>query len=393
MSWEEIAFGELLTVKHGWAFKSQHFEDDGPFVLVTPGNFFEEGGFKLRPGKDRSYSGEFAPEYLLGEGDLIVAMTEQSPGLLGSTALIPEAGRFLHNQRIGLIRVKDEQRTCKSFLYYLFNTSPVRGQIDGSATGTKVRHTAPERIYRVRAMVPELSVQKRIVQILSAYDELIENNRKRIILLEMTARLLYREWFLHFRFPGHETVNFVEGMPEGWKISSLGDLVLNFDRLRIPMSVMEREQRQGPYPYHGAAGVLDFVDGFIFDGRYLLLGEDGTVITKDGHPMLQLVQGKFWVSNHAHVLQGEMISTEYLWCCLNSYQISGHVTGVAQPKITQKNMNRIPITLPGAETAAAFDAQIKPIVDQIFSLRSQNTQLTKARDLLLPRLMDGRVPV
>ena len=155
---------------------------------------------------------------MLNEGDLIIAMTEQGPGLLGSSALIPDGGKYLHNQRLGLIQVIDNKALDKYFLYYRFNTRSVRGQISGSATGTKVRHTAPERIYRVKIAVPKnVKQQRRIASILSAYDDLIENNRRRIQLLEQAARLLYKEWFVHLRFPDHEHIKIKDGVPEGWE--------------------------------------------------------------------------------------------------------------------------------------------------------------------------------
>ena len=218
MSWHEIVLGDAIHVKHGFAFKSQYFSDSGEFVVLTPGNFNEEGGFRLRPAKDRFYTGDIPEDYVLDGGDLIVAMTEQGPGLLGSSALIPEGGKYLHNQRLGLIQEIDNKTLDKRFLYYLLNTRPVRGQISGSATGTKVRHTAPERIYRVKVTVPtDINQQIRIASILSAYDGLIENNRRRIQLLEQAARLLYKEWFVRLRFPGHEHVRVKDGVPEGWE--------------------------------------------------------------------------------------------------------------------------------------------------------------------------------
>jgi len=151
MSWHQITLGDAIHVKHGFAFKGQYFSDSGEYVVLTPGNFNEEGGFRLRPSKDRFYTGDIPEDYVLDEGDLIVAMTEQGPGLLGSSALIPDGGKYLHNQRLGLIQDLDNTVLDKKFLYYLFNTGAVRGQISGSASGTKVRHTAPERIYRVKA--------------------------------------------------------------------------------------------------------------------------------------------------------------------------------------------------------------------------------------------------
>ena len=148
-------------------------------------------------------------------------MTEQGPGLLGSSALIPRGGKYLHNQRLGLVDKIDTDTLDKHYLYYLFNTKAVRAQLSGSATGTKVRHTAPERIYRVKVSVPtDVQLQSRIASVLRAYDDLIENNRRRIRLLERRARLIYEEWFVRLRFPGHEHVRIVDGVPDGWKVTS-----------------------------------------------------------------------------------------------------------------------------------------------------------------------------
>ena len=189
------------------------------------------------------------------------------------------------------------------------------------------------------------------------------------------------------------TTRSLDGVPKKWTLQVLGDIVENFDRNRKPLSVLEREQRPGKYPYHGAAGILGRIDGFLFDGRYLLVGEDGTVATAQGTPMLQLVQGQFWVSNHAHVLQGGLISTGFAYCFLSQYQIGGHVTGVAQPKLTQANFNRISVLVPGEVLRNSFEEIIAPIIDQIFALRAEISKLEKARDLLLPRLMDGRLGI
>lgn len=109
--------------------------------------------------------------------------------------------------------------------------------------------------------------------------------------------------------------------------------------------------------------------------------------------MLQLVEGKFWVSNHAHVIKGDAVSTEFLYCLLTFYQISGHVTGVAQPKLTQANLNRIPVIIPSKSLQELFQEFVAPIFKLQFSLKAQNEQLRAARDLLLPRLMSGEIAV
>ena len=199
--WRNCKLGDLLHVKHGFAFLGEHFATTGTHVVLTPGNFLEEGGFKEKAEKAKWYNGPIPDDYVLNRGDLIVAMTEQAEGLLGSSALVPLSGLYLHNQRLGLIHIRDQKQADQNFIYYLFNSKPVRQQIRGSASGTKIRHTAPSRIADVKVKVPPLPVQQRIAGILSAYDELIENSQRRIKILESMARALYREWFVHFRFP------------------------------------------------------------------------------------------------------------------------------------------------------------------------------------------------
>ena len=248
-------------------------------------------------------------------------------------------------------------------------------------------------IRRIVLPFPEPEEQLDIVSILSAYDDLFSNNRRRITLLEEAARLLYREWFVHFRFPGHKHVKIIDGLPDRWEWRTLGVVAENYDRKRVPLSVLDRDQRRGGFPYYGAAGILDYIDDYLFNGRYLLMGEDGTVITERGTPLLQLVEGKFWVNNHAHVLRGKDLSTEHLYCALNEYRIQGHVTGVAQPKITQKSMNRIPITVAPDNLRREFQDIVSPLFAQRFALETQNESLHRARDLILPRLMNGEIAV
>ena len=254
MSWHEMTLGEAIHVKHGFAFKSQYFSDSGDFVVLTPGNFNEKGGFRVRLSKDRLYAGDLPEEYVLNGGDIIVAMTEQGPGLLGSSAVVPESGKYLHNQRLGLIQDIDEKVLDKNFLYYLFNTRRVRGQISGSATGTKVRHTAPERIYQVKVVVPtDVNQQRKIASILMAYDDLIENNRMRIRLLEKAARMVYKEWFVDLRFPGHEQVRIKDGVPEGWKRRTLSDVLVELESGARPKGGAKQEG----IPSIGAENVVE----------------------------------------------------------------------------------------------------------------------------------------
>ena len=126
----------------------------------------------------------------------------------------------------------------------------------------------------------------------------------------------------------------------------VGELVVNFDRKRKPLSGRQREKMKGIYPYYGAACIFDYINDYIFDGEYILLGEDGTVVNSDGTPVLQRISGKSWVNNHAHVLSNsEIIDFDYLYYVLKNTNFSGAVTGAVQPKISQANMNAVEVEI------------------------------------------------
>jgi len=325
-------------------------------------------------------------------GDVLV--TTEAP--MGQVAAIRSTAEIALAQRLILLRA-DSTVLDQDFLLYSMQTPAVQNQLRARATGTTVLGIKQSELRKVLLPAPALRIQQSVGRALRAFDDLIENNRRRIEILEEMARLLYREWFVHFRFPGHAAVELVDSelgpIPEGWDARTLGEVAENFDRKRVPLSKMQRAKKQGSYPYYGAAKIFDYVDDFIFDGEYLLLGEDGTVVDGVGGPLLQLVKGKFWCNNHAHVLKGTAASTRRLWCALHAYPIAGHVTGAAQPKITQANMNRIPIVVPDAETSKKFDEAVDPMIDLWFNLERQNGVLREARDLLLPRLVSGELDV
>lgn len=144
------------------------FSDKGDYVLLTPGNFFEEGGYRDRGEKQKYYTGEIPKGYVLKKDDLLIAMTEQAPGLLGSPIIIPESDLFLHNQRLGLIIHKDNYKVDTKFLFYLFNTKRIRSLIHKSASGVKVRHTSPTKVLEITAIIPPLAEQHSIVAKLDA---------------------------------------------------------------------------------------------------------------------------------------------------------------------------------------------------------------------------------
>jgi type I restriction enzyme S subunit len=199
---------------------------------------------------------------------------------------------------------------------------------------------------------------------------------------------------LYDLFPDRLVESELGEIPEGWEVTDFGSVSTCFDNRRIPLSSREREKRKGTIPYYGATSVMDYVDEAIFDGIYLLLGEDGSVLKPDSTPFIQYIWGKAWVNNHAHVLQGANgISTEQLMLSISSQNISAYVTGAVQPKLNQKNMNSIPFLKANDEINSQFAELIAPLFSQYRSLVEESRTLAQLRDTLLPKLISGEIRV
>lgn len=183
-------------------------------------------------------------------------------------------------------------------------------------------------------------------------------------------------------------------IPDDCHLGTVSEIIDLHDSKRIPLSNRERTDLDKIYPYYGATSVMDYVDKYIFDGIYLLLGEDGTVVDSKGFPILQYVEGKFWVNNHAHILTGKNgFSVELLYLLFSLTNVQSIVTGAVQPKISQANLKNISIIIPSKSELNEFDAIIQPIFAQIRTLRDENNKLISLRDTLLPKLMSGKLDV
>ena len=207
---------------------------------------------------------------------------------------------------------------------------------------------------------------------------------------------LFKSWFIDFEpFKGGKFVDSELGkIPEGWDAVNLLDVSVLFDKRRKPLSGQQRQKMEKLYPYYGATSIMDYVDDYIFDGVYLLMGEDGSVVKSNGSPYLQYVYGKFWPNNHAHVMQGKNgYSTEMLWCLLDLTNVSSIVTGAVQGKISQQSMQKIKVPLPTQEVCDRFNIIINPIFAEIRLLSESSMRLSVLRDTLLPKLMSGEIDV
>ncbi len=214
--WRSRKLSELIAIRHGFAFKSEFFSERGKYALLTPGHFNETGGFRDVGSSQKYYTGDFPKEYLLANGDLLVAMTEQAPGLLGSTIKVPEAAKYLHNQRLGLIQILDSNVVSKDFLFYLFNSALLRKPISETASGTKVRHTSPTRICDIKALFPKLYEQEQIAGVLTVCDHAIALTEGLI-----AAKEKRRKWLMQQLLTGKQRL---KGFRNPWEEVHIRDI-------------------------------------------------------------------------------------------------------------------------------------------------------------------------
>jgi type I restriction enzyme S subunit len=418
--WTTTKLGECFRIKHGYAFKGEFFSEAGSHVLLTPGNFSEEGGLKLKGEKEKYYSGPIPGEFVLRRGDLLIAMTDlkQSAPILGSAAIVPKSDLFLHNQRLGKVVQLDERRITKEFLFYLFNSSRVRAQIKGSATGTTVRHTAPERIYNVVVCLPPVETQRKIARTLSDYDRLIENNTRRIKILEAMAQALYREWFVNFRFSGHDKMKFVDSpvskIPKGWDVKKLGDVANTF-RGRSYRS--EDLAEEGGLPFLNLK-CLDRDGGFRRSGLKRYTGE-----YKDSHvarkgdiviAVTDMTQERRIIARAALVptldrefgiSSMDLVRIEpkppmpeaflYSFLRYSSFadEVKQHANGVNVLHLAPERITDFRIAVPPADVMQRFADFVAPTLEQMDTLENKSENLRRTRDLLLPKLISGEIEV
>ena len=345
----------------------------GPYPFVQTGDVREAGKYLTKYTQTYTEAG-LAQSKLWPKGTICITIAANIAELtiLGLDACFPDSV-------LGFI-VNDEVAD-QDFIFY--SLVELQKELKHIGEGSVQDNINLGTFQDVLIPTPELPEQRAIASVLSSLDAKIDLLHRQNKTLEAMAETLFRQWF-------------VEEAEEGWEEGTLGDIIEIHDSKRVPLSNLQRAEMQTGqlYPYYGAATIMDKVNDFLFDGEYILLGEDGTVVTENGYPVLQYATGKFWVNNHAHVLQGKPPYTNrYLWTYLKKQNIADIVTGAVQPKISQGNLKALPIVLPSGEVVENICAAIAPLYAKLDKNNEQTRTLTALRDTLLPKLMSGEVRV
>lgn len=297
-----------------------------------------------------------------------------------SIALLANEDNAIISQAYTVFEVKDTNDLLPKYLMMWFRRPEFDRYARFHSHGSAREIFDWSEMCDVMLPIPSIERQREIVAEYETLSKRIRLNDQMISTLEATAQTLYRKMFVD----GIDK----ENLPEGWRIGTLGEVADCFDYKRKPLSEDERKPIKGIYPYYGAMSLVDHINQYIFDGTYLLFSEDGAnVIDEFGYPALQYLWGKFWVNNHAHVLQGnEIVSTEYLYLALKDINVKHLVTGAAQPKINQENMNSIMLVVPIMEKMEEFNKNVECIFHLYKLKKQENEKLTELQSLLLARM-------
>lgn len=300
-----------------------------------------------------------------GEPGRCAIWTDQMPGMMFQKAL--------H-------RIRPHSCLDSRFLYYSFLR---KGRMDGFAglfTGSTIKHLPKEKLAKVEITFPSLPEQQSIAATLSAYDELIDNNRRRIALLEEAARQLYKEWFVRFRFPGHEHVRIIGGVPEGWEPLKLGDVLT----LQRGFDLPNGDRLEGTVPVYGSTGIVGYHATAKVDAPMIVTGRSGSL------GQVCFVSVPSWPLNTAlWVRDFKRVSPWYAYFLLSEIGLEKFNGGASVPTLDRKVAHAADVMLPPDSLMASFDETAQTSFAMIENLKSQNAELAKARDLLLPRLMSG----
>ncbi|RPA66849.1 restriction endonuclease subunit S [Cyclobacteriaceae bacterium YHN15] len=374
--WKETNLFEIIDLIGGGTPKttfSEYWNGDIPWLSVADFNNGKKYVFETEKKITEKGLTNSSTKFL-NKGDIIIS----ARGTVGVVAVLGRGMTF--NQSCYGIKAKQDL-TTNEYVYYLlkYTVSGFLQIAHGGVFDTITRDTFKE----IEVSLPPLPEQTAIASVLSSLDDKIDLLHRQNVTLEKMAETLFRQWF-------------VEEAKEEWEEGTLGEVIEIYDNLRIPLSKLERDLKKDGvlYPYYGAAQIMDYINDYIFDGEYILLGEDGTVRTHEGYPVLQYATGKFWVNNHTHVLRAKPpYNNFFVWNFLKKTNIDEVITGAVQPKINQTNLKSIPFPKFPKNKVIEFNKTMDSIFKKVNQNKTKIQTLTAMRDNLLPKLMSGEVSV
>lgn len=403
-----LNLGKDLYIKGriGWkGLKKEEYLDSGDFKIINA-TALEDGyidwdncGFITKERYEES------PEIMLQEDDILIS----KDGTLGKIGYVKNMKTPCSvASGIFVLRNSSKEKVNFDYLYHLLTSHIFKDFIKrNKAEGSTINHLYQRDLENFEINLPDLEVQEKVAFVLNSIDRKIQNNNKQIQTLESLAKTIYDYWFVQFDFPNEDGEPYKSSggkmvwneelkreIPEGWKYTFIGSITNCYDSKRVPLSSKQRGAKKGEFPYYGATCVMDYVNEFIFDGDYVLMAEDGSIMKVDNTPILQRITGKTWVNNHAHILEPKKgYSCAVLMQLLKDIYVPSLKTGSIQAKITQEKMNSIKIIDIPSDLLYEINKQLLPLDSKVLHLQNEISVLNKLKGFILPLLMNGQVSV
>lgn len=376
MKWEKVKLGSVTDSCLGKMLdQNKNKGDYQPYLANVNVRW---GEFDLEDLPLMKFEESEQERYELKYGDLVIC----EGGEPGRCAIWKEQIPNMKIQK-ALHRVRVHDCLDYRYLFYWFLLAGKTGELDQYFTGATIKHMPGQKLKEVVIDKPPLEIQHRIADILSAYDDLIENNQKQIKLLEEAAQRLYKEWFVDLRFPGHENTKIVDGVPEGWSRGLLKELIsVNYgkDHKKAP--------DDGNIPVYGSGGLMRKCNKSLFSGEAVLIPRKGSLNN------IMYVDETFWtVDTMFYATMKQPHTAIFVYFFVKAFDMYSMNIGAAVPSMTTKILDAMDVVIPDKETLEKFDKYAKVYFNKIKTLQGQNERLKTARDLLLPKLMSGEVEV
>ena len=412
MKLTKYKLGELLDVTRGASLSGEYFATQGDYMRLTCGNFdYQNNCFKLNTSKDNLYyTGNFNQEYLMEKDDIITPLTEQAIGLLGSTAWVPESGKYIQSQDVAKI-TPNEKLLDKKFCYYLISSKVVKQQLSAAAQQTKIRHTSPDKIKDCTVWIPSLEEQTKVGQFLYDIDSKIALNRQINDNLEAMARQLYDYWFVQFDFPNENgkpyksnggkmvwNEKLKRNIPNKWNNGILSNIA-NITMGQSPDGSSYNENGNGTIFYQGST---DFGIRFPSIRKYTTapsrFAKKGDILMSVRAPVgaMNIANNDCCIGRGLTSLSSKVGSTTHLYYILDDLRIKFeniNSAGTTFGALTKDGLYGLPVVVPSVDIIKQFEDICKPIFDKQMCIGEEINALTKQRDELLPLLMNGQATV
>ena len=385
--WKKVKFNQIFAepTRNGLSETSSK-ENDG-LKIINMGEVFGYDFISCKQEMRKLPSNKRVNStFVVKNNDLLFARRSLVESGAGKVSLIKDANIESTVFESSIIRVRlDDTKVLPLFYFYWLKSFYGRAAISPLITGINVKGIRASELAEITVPLPPLETQLKIAGILSAYDDLIENNHKQIKLLEEAAQKLYKEWFVKLNFPGHENTKIVDGVPEGWKKGTVFDL----GEFKRGKTITKDQTILGPVPV--VAGGLE--PAYYHNES----NTDSPVITVSGSGanagFTRMYYEKVWASDCSYLDISKCENLYFVYCILKNSkaEIENLQKGAAQPHVYAKDVNDINTLIPCQELLEKFSAVVKAYFEKIRAVQKQIIDLQSARDKLLPKLMNGEL--